>query len=93
MWDRDLRPAVLVVLGHLSADRVADEPDLPRISIRAAERFLDTDLLRRAGPSAGRRGRDRTWLPPTRSIVLLLGCYALMRGLMSEPRCEASATP
>ena len=81
MWDPEQRPAVLVVVGHLTNTRVSSEPDRPRIYVRALERFLDTDGIREAKRRAGRSGREGRWTPPTRSIILLLGCDTGRSGL------------
>jgi multiple sugar transport system ATP-binding protein len=77
MWDPQSRPAVLLVVGHLTNTPVADEPDRPRIYVRCTERFLDTDALRRAKQAHG----TRRWDPPHRPIVLLLGCDTGRSGL------------
>jgi len=77
MWDPKCRPAVLLVVGHLTNSPVADEPDHPRIYVRCIERFLDTDRLRRAKQEHG----TRRWDSPYRPIVLLLGCDTGRSGL------------
>jgi hypothetical protein len=68
MWDEVQRPAVLVVVGHLTAKKVGAEPAGPRIYIDASEGWIAPRALNDA-----RRDRGR-WAPPSRSIVLLLGC-------------------
>jgi hypothetical protein len=78
LWNIGKRPAVLVAVGHLTKTRVDTEPDLPRIYLRCAERYLDTDALRRAKRDAG---RFESWREPQRPIVLLLGCDTGRSGL------------
>jgi hypothetical protein len=77
MWDPARRPAVLVVVGHLTNTPVDDEPRRPRIYVRASERFLDTEALR----DAKRANGTRRWDAPHRPIVLLLGCDTGRSGL------------
>lgn len=77
MWETGRRPAVLVVVGHLTKTPKPDEPPGTRIYIRAAERWLDTEGLREA-----RMERDPSrWTQPQRPIVLLLGCDTGSSGL------------
>jgi len=77
LWDPASRPAVLVVVGHLTNTPVDDEPRRPRIYVRASERFLDTEALR----DAKRANGTRRWDAPHRPIVLLLGCDTGRSGL------------
>jgi len=77
LWDQQGRPAVLVVVGHLTNTRKPSEPNRPRIYITSSERFLDTVALRRAKQSNG----TQRWEQPHRPIVLLLGCDTGRSGL------------
>ncbi|MFG1622526.1 hypothetical protein [Kribbella sp. NPDC049227] len=77
MWETGRRPAVLVVVGHLTKTPKPDEPPGTRIYIRAAERWLDTEGLR----EARRKRAPSRWTQPQRPIVLLLGCDTGSSGL------------
>lgn len=64
------RPAVLVVIGHLTHKAIAgvpDAPDPPRISIEAVERFLHPKAL-------VKEAMKNKWIDPHRPVVLLLAC-------------------
>lgn len=68
--DEAQRPAVLVLIGHLSNQpviNVANAPDPPHISVETVERFLSPRALVREAA----KGR---WVDPRRSVVLLLAC-------------------
>ncbi|MBM2620728.1 hypothetical protein JIG36_35035 [Actinoplanes sp. LDG1-06] len=77
LWDPHRRPAVLVVVGHLTTALVDSESRHPRIYVRATEKYLDTANLR----TAKRTNGTRRWEKPYRPIILLLGCDTGRTGL------------
>jgi hypothetical protein len=67
LWDDGKRPAVLVVIGHMSISNVVGEPEEPRIVLQPKERwFLASDIIKRVK-------KTEEWKPPN-TLVLLMAC-------------------
>ena len=79
-----------LVIDTITAGGKVDAPVAQRIFWATFEGLVAIALLLGGGLAALQAAAVSTGLPFT--IVLLLGCYALVRGLMSEPRGTAQAT-
>jgi BCCT family betaine/carnitine transporter len=79
-----------LVIDTITAGGKVDAPVAQRIFWATFEGLVAIALLLGGGLAALQAAAVSTGLPFT--IVLLLGCYALVRGLMSEPRGGARAT-
>lgn len=78
IWDESARPAVVVVLGHLEVSAINKyETEHPRITVQAAEGYLDNDRI----IDTQRFPEPRWWKDPQQPIVLLLGCNTARSGL------------
>ena len=73
-----------LVIDTITAGGKVDAPVTQRVFWATFEGLVAIALLLGGGLAALQAAAVSTGLPFT--IVLLLGCYALMRGLMSEPR-------
>lgn len=73
-----------LVIDTITAGGKVDAPTAQRVFWATFEGFVAIALLLGGGLAALQAAAVSTGLPFT--IVLLLGCYALARGLMSEPR-------
>ncbi|MGE3993725.1 BCCT family transporter [Pseudorhodoplanes sp.] len=80
-----------LVIDTITAGGKVDAPVAQRVFWATFEGLVAIALLLGGGLAALQAAAVSTGLPFT--IVLLLGCYALVRGLMSEPRGGAAATP
>jgi BCCT family betaine/carnitine transporter len=80
-----------LVIDTITAGGKVDAPVAQRIFWATFEGLVAIALLLGGGLAALQAAAVSTGLPFT--IVLLLGCYALIRGLMSEPRGTTPATP
>lgn len=80
-----------LVIDTITAGGKVDAPVAQRIFWATFEGLVAIALLLGGGLAALQAAAVSTGLPFT--VVLLLGCYALIRGLMSEPRGAAPATP
>lgn len=76
-----------LVIDTITAGGKVDAPVAQRIFWATFEGLVAIALLLGGGLAALQAAAVSTGLPFT--IVLLLGCYALVRGLMSEPRDRA----
>ncbi len=79
-----------LVIDTITAGGKVDAPVAQRIFWAIFEGLVAIALLLGGGLTALQAASVSTGLPFT--IVLLLGCYALARGLMSEPRGAVPAT-
>jgi BCCT family betaine/carnitine transporter len=79
-----------LVIDTITAGGKVDAPVAQRVFWATFEGLVAIALLLGGGLAALQAAAVSTGLPFT--IVLLLGCYALIRGLMSEPRGITSAT-
>lgn len=79
-----------LVIDTITAGGKVDAPVAQRIFWATFEGLVAIALLLGGGLAALQAAAVSTGLPFT--VVLLLGCYALIRGLMSEPRGAVSAT-
>ncbi|MCK9554003.1 BCCT family transporter [Aquamicrobium sp.] len=79
-----------LVIDTITAGGKVDAPVAQRIFWATFEGLVAIALLLGGGLAALQAAAVSTGLPFT--IVLLLGCYALIRGLMSEPRGVAPST-
>ncbi len=79
-----------LVIDTITAGGKVDAPVAQRIFWATFEGLVAIALLLGGGLAALQAAAVSTGLPFT--IVLLLGCYALIRGLMSEPRGAAPST-
>jgi len=79
-----------LVIDTITAGGKVDAPVAQRVFWATFEGLVAIALLLGGGLAALQAAAVSTGLPFT--IVLLLGCYALIRGLMSEPRSITSAT-
>lgn len=78
-----------LVIDTITAGGKVDAPVAQRVFWAAFEGLVAIALLLGGGLAALQAAAVSTGLPF--AIVLLLGCYALVRGLMSEPRGPATA--
>jgi len=79
-----------LVIDTITAGGKVDAPTAQRVFWAAFEGLVAIALLLGGGLAALQAAAVSTGLPFT--IVLLLGCYALARGLMSEPRGPVSSS-
>jgi BCCT family betaine/carnitine transporter len=78
-----------LVIDTITAGGKVDAPVAQRVFWATFEGLVAIALLLGGGLAALQAAAVSTGFPFT--IVLLLGCYALVRGLMSEPRGRAPA--